>query len=562
MTRRPMRCAIYTRKSSEEGLEQDFNSLDAQREACAAYIESQRHEGWKLVTTRYDDGGYSGGTLERPGLRRLMSDIDAGKIDLIVVYKIDRLTRALNDFAKLVERLDARSASFVSVTQSFNTTTSMGRLTLNVLLSFAQFEREVTGERIRDKIAASKERGMWMGGCVPIGYDCAERKLVVNEAEAKSVRRIFELYSNLRNVFLLRTRLADEGIVSKVRRRRDGTPAGGVVPSTGALFAILRNRIYRGEIEHKGKVYPGQHTAIVKPELWDEVSSTLEATKQRRTTRADVRSPLRGLIVDHLDRSYEPVHTTKGGRRYRYYVSRREDNEKDPLGKQGRLPAVELESQIAAAIAKLLTSESDVLGATSIAEDDAARRGELLKAAASLAQVSSTDCWIRYRTFIQRVVVRADAIDLALDASRLRHALLGHRGFNGSLSDSTAATITLSTPVGLYRTGHDLRLVVNNGPSAGEAGRQDAPLMKLIARGRYWYKQLTSGEMTSLHAIASAEGLSERYISRVISGSLLAPDIIEKIAQGRHPVRMTVKSLKLRPPILWEEQRRQFGMPL
>jgi hypothetical protein len=403
---------------------------------------------------------------------------------------------------------------------------------------------------------------MWMGGCVPIGYDCVDRKLVVNEAEARSVRKIFELYRDLRNVFLLRTRLADEGIVSKIRRRHDGTVTGGLLPSVGALFAILRNRIYRGEIEHKGKVYAGQHEAIVSTELWDSVSATLDATKQRRTTRAEAKSPLRSLIVDDLDRVYEPVHTTKGGRRYRYYVSRREDNAKDPQGRQGRVPAVELESQIASAIATFLTSEGEVLSVIAIPDDDASRRSDLLKAADQLANVGSSDRWIRYRPLIQRIVVQSNAIALTLDASRLRHALLGHRGFEGSPHPDFAPTVTLSIPVALYRTGHDLRLVVSNGPAAGESGRQDAPLMKLIARGRHWYKQLTSGEMTSLRAIARAEGLSERYVSRVISGSLLAPDIIEKIVQGRHPIRFTVKSLKLRPPVLWDEQRRKFGMPI
>ncbi|HEU4662418.1 MAG TPA: hypothetical protein VFS55_00145, partial [Dokdonella sp.] len=301
---------------------------------------------------------------------------------------------------------------------------------------------------------------------------------------------------------------------------------------------------------------------IVGDDLWQAVSSTLDTTKQRRTTRADARSPLRSLIVDHRGRAYEPVHTTKGGRRYRYYVSKREDTPKDAQAKQARLPAVELESLIAAAIASFLRCEVDVLSGTAIPEDDVARRQELLQAAARFAEVNPSEHWIRYRPLIRRIVVREDAIDLAVDAQHLRHVLLGHTSIESPSPGDAAPSIAITIPVALYRTGHDLRLVVNNGPAAGEAGRQDAALMKLIARGRHWYKQLTSGEMTSLRAIAAAEGLSDRYVSRVISGSLLAPDIVEKITQGRQPVRMTVKSLKLRPPVLWDEQRRQFGMPL
>jgi DNA invertase Pin-like site-specific DNA recombinase len=360
---RTLRCAIYTRKSSEEGLEQEFNSLDAQREACVAYITSQRQEGWRLVPTRYADGGFSGGTLERPALQQLLIDLDASKVDLIVVYKIDRLTRSLHDFAKLVERLDARQASFVSVTQSFNTTTSMGRLTLNVLLSFAQFEREVTGERIRDKIAASKQKGIWMGGCVPIGFDCVERKLVVNQGEAKVVNRIFEIYRDVGNVCRLRDQLQREGLVSKIRTRRNGKLAGGLQFSGGALFAILKNRIYLGEITHKGSIYPGQHEAILSRALFESVQEVLERNSQRITARAQVRSPLRRLIFDELGRHYEPVHTTKGGRRYSYYVSKPEENGKHPKRKQGRLPGKELEAHVCERIMRFLTDEGELTAA-------------------------------------------------------------------------------------------------------------------------------------------------------------------------------------------------------
>src|SRR3989337_1488741 len=278
VTRRPsrrLRCAIYTRKSSDEGLEQAFNSLDAQREACAAFVLSQTHEGWSVLPTLYDDGGYSGGTLERPALQRLLADIADAKVDVVVVYKIDRLTRSLFDFAKIVEAFDARGVSFVSITQQFNTTTSMGRLTLNVLLSFAQFEREVAGERIRDKIAASKKKGMWMGGLPPLGYDVQNRKLVVNEQEALTVLHIFRRYVELKSVRALQADLDDAGIRSKWRKLADGTQYGGQKFSRGALYLMLQNRIYRGEITHKGDTYPGQHPAIVEKQLCDQVQAIL-----------------------------------------------------------------------------------------------------------------------------------------------------------------------------------------------------------------------------------------------------------------------------------------------
>ena len=276
--RRPIkraRCAIYTRKSTEEGLEKDFNSLEAQREACAAFIQSQKHEGWTGLSTAYDDGGYSGGTMERPALQRLLADIEAGRIDVIVVYKVDRLTRALSDFAKLVEVFDRRGVSFVSITQQFNTTTSMGRLTLNILLSFAQFERELIGERVRDKVAASKKKGMWMGGTVPLGYDAKDRKLVINKAEARTVVDIYRRYLRLKSVRALQMELDAAGIRSKQRIRPDGTDHGNQRFSQGALYLLLQNRTYRGEATHKGNAYPGEHSAIIEKPLWDAVQAVL-----------------------------------------------------------------------------------------------------------------------------------------------------------------------------------------------------------------------------------------------------------------------------------------------
>ena len=319
-----MLCAIYTRKSSEEGLEQAFNSLDAQREACAAFVLSQKHEGWEVLPTLYDDGGFSGGTMDRPALQRLLSDIREHKVDVVVVYKIDRLTRSLFDFAKIVEAFDARSVSFVSITQQFNTTTSMGRLTLNVLLSFAQFEREVAGERIRDKIAASKQKGMWMGGLPSLGYDVQNRKLVVNEEEAGTVAHIFRRYVELRSVRVLQEELDVAGIRSKRRILADGTPFGGQKLSRGALYLMLQNRIYRGEITHKGNAYPGEHQPIVDEVLWDQVQAILAENRVDRATGADAKQPslLAGLIFDESGERLTPSHAVKKGTRYRYYVSR------------------------------------------------------------------------------------------------------------------------------------------------------------------------------------------------------------------------------------------------
>ena len=310
---RRLRCAIYTRKSSEEGLDMEFNSLDAQREACEAYIASQRSEGWVATRERYDDGGFSGGTLERPGLKQLLADIDDGLIDVVVVYKIDRLSRSLMDFSKLVEIFDRNGVTFVSVTQSFNTTTSMGRLTLNILLSFAQFEREVIGERIRDKVAASRKRGIWMGGYVPLGYDVQDRKLLVNDAEAASVRRIFERFVELGSATVL---------ARELRRDRFRNKQGTLIDK-GYLYRLLNNRVYRGEAVHKGKAYPGEHDAIIDNDLWDRTHAILQESPRKRANNSRSRTPalLKGLIFSDTGAAMTPTSTKKGAKLYRYYVS-------------------------------------------------------------------------------------------------------------------------------------------------------------------------------------------------------------------------------------------------
>src|SRR6185312_8156548 len=358
MTNR-QRCAIYTRKSSEEGLEQGFNSLDAQREACEAFIKSQKHEGWSCLGGRYDDGGLSGATIERPALQRLLSDVGDGKIDVVVVYKVDRLTRSLADFAKIVEIFDAAGVSFVSVTQQFNTTTSMGRLTLNVLLSFAQFEREVTGERIRDKIAASKQKGMWMGGWVPIGYDRKDRTLVVNEEEARTVRTIFELFLKLRNVRKVQAELARLRLTTKPYPTSTGKVLGGQPFSRGHIYRILSNPLYIGKIAHKAVRHAGQHPRIIEQEIWDAVSALIGSNRREHRVRAKAghASLLAGLIYDEAGRPLVSSHSTKNGKRYLYYITSDGSGRHPAPAAQAklRLPAVDVDAFVISALKRFLT---------------------------------------------------------------------------------------------------------------------------------------------------------------------------------------------------------------
>jgi site-specific DNA recombinase len=543
---RAVRCAIYTRKSSDEGLEQSFNSLDAQREACVAYIQSQRHEGWKLLPHHYDDGGFSGGTMDRPALRSLLSDIDAGRVDLVVVYKVDRLTRALTDFAKIVERFDAKAVSFVSVTQSFNTTTSMGRLTLNVLLSFAQFEREVTGERIRDKIAASKRKGMWMGGLVPLGYDVNDRKLVVNTSEAAQVQHIFERYRVLANVDALRRELKDGGYRSKVRII-EGKRTSFVL-SNGALTRILTNPLYRGHIHHRGELHPGQHQAIVSEGLWTSVKSVLIQRQRSSTTipRAQGRNPLLGLLTDGQQRSFYASYTKKPGHApYRYYVTKRSDDHKAL-----RLPAEELEAHVRGALVGYVRDAQRVLTDLRIAEQSRDIKATLSKLKA-LAEPKS-ESWTRWRLLLVGVVYANDALTLSLDRVALAKEL--------GIDSVDGAAISIVYPVRLHRTGHDLRLVIPAQNRESEAAKRNPSLIKFIAQGRKWYKQLTTGQRTTLKAIAAEEGVTERYIARVMRGSLLAPDIIQQVLDGKQPVTLTVQKLMQPFPSYWVDQRRFFGV--
>jgi DNA invertase Pin-like site-specific DNA recombinase len=409
---RKLRCAVYTRKSSEEGLDMEFNSLDAQREACEAYVASQKPEGWVLVPERYDDGGFSGGTLERPALRRLLADIEDGRVDVIVVYKIDRLSRSLMDFAKLVEVFDRKGVTFVSVTQSFNTTTSMGRLTLNILLSFAQFEREVIGERIRDKFAASRRKGMWMGGWAPLGYDIKDRKLVINETEATTVRRIFERFAKCRSTLTVVRELAAEGFVNKYGQRLD----------KGRIYKLLHNRVYVGDAVHKGTAYPGEHEAIVSKALWDKAQAVLAESPKVRAGRTRAQTPalLKGLIFGPDGRAMSPTHTRRGGKLYRYYVSQTVIKGGADDSPVARLPAAEIEAAVIDQIRTLVRSPEIVVATWRVAREniDGLTEDDVREALARF-----DDLWNELfpaeqtrivRMLVERVDVDRDAIDVRL----------------------------------------------------------------------------------------------------------------------------------------------------
>jgi DNA invertase Pin-like site-specific DNA recombinase len=551
---RKIRCAIYTRKSSDEGLDQAFNSLDAQREACAAYIASQRHEGWKLLPDRYDDGGLSGGTLERPALQRLLDDIDAGRIDMVVVYKIDRLTRSLADFARLVERLEQASCSFVSVTQSFNTSSSMGRLTLNVLLSFAQFEQEVTAERIRDKIAASKKKGLWMGGTVPLGYDRhpdpSTRELVVNADEARTVRRLFALYAELGCLRRVTEAAAREALRSKRRARTDGTVSGAGPLSRGQIHYLLRNPVYRGKICHKQKTWPGRHPAIIDDGLWTEVQDKLQAAARRPrrgagdAQRSSSPAPLTGKLRDETGDRLTPTHTNRHGRRLRYYVSNRLiSGGPDPTG--WRLPGPALERALrdvlcdhleAAAFAHRVLATPDASQAASVAAVVNQFVGHLRK--------DTDHAWADH---IAEGRLARDSIEIDLDANKLAEALsLRAEGLAPSLCRITA-------PLRLRRRGVEPKII------AGDPVPAPHPhLRAMLIRAHRWANALKAGQ--PLSAIAKAEGVSESFLRTRAQLAFLAPKIQAAILDGTQPPALTLKRLTERSlPLDWAEQERIFG---
>jgi DNA invertase Pin-like site-specific DNA recombinase len=539
-------CATYTRKSSEEGLEQDFNSLDAQREACEAYIRSQAGEGWKPVKARYDDGGLSGGNLDRPGLQQLLADIEDGKIDTVVVYKVDRLSRSLADFAKIVDVLDAHDVSFVSVTQQFNTTTSMGRLTLNMLLSFAQFEREVTGERIRDKIAASKRKGLWMGGYVPLGYEADGRALKIVESEAETVRTIFRLYLELGNVRLVKEEADRQGLRSKARLGADEKMRGGGSLGRGHIYRLLNSPIYIGYVPHKGERYEGQHPAIVDQETWEAVQKRLAEQAPARTRRGVSERPsaLRGKLFDESGAALTPSHAVKGGRRYRYYVSRKSGEgatrRDGAAGGQGwRLPAQEIERIVEGAAMELLRDESELACAARESGIPEARIAPLLAAAGRRKGKAFP--------LIHRVDLSQEQVVLHVNLSEL--------------VDLEAAVVRRAIPIRLRRRGVEMKLVLPG--RSGDAGnaRIDQTLVKAVVRARDWFDRLASGQVESFAEIARAEGVTGRYVAHVIPLAFLAPDIVASILAGTQPVDLTAQKLikQIDLPLDWAEQRELLG---
>ena len=591
---RRLRCAIYTRKSSDEGLEQSFNSLHAQRDACEAYVASQKHEGWVLLPAAYDDGGLSGGSLERPALQSLLDDIRSGAVDIVVVYKVDRLTRSLADFAKLTELFDLHGASFVSVTQQFNTSTSMGRLTLNVLLSFAQFEREVAGERIRDKIALSKRRGMWMGGLPPLGYDGIDRQLVVNEAEAATVRLIFERYLALGSIPELKRSLDRDGIVSKRRVFADGRTAGGVAISRGALHQILHNRLYRGEIAHRGDIHQGNHEAILPQDLWDAVQAKLASQSQRPQGRPNSHredgggidsgsgsscpgangSPSRpaallaGIAFDEAGNRLTPSHTSKKGRRYHYYVSAPLVRG-EPSINGIRVPAGDLDRLVVDAVGKHL---NDAVWLSKHPGEglDAVALGRLIEAAGALAnglplthartgdtgngRLPDAAPHLSIRSLLDRVTVGRQRVVLSVNRSRLCDAL-NRLDPSLCLTDRGGEPIAIHVDARPLRCGKQVRLVV--GDVTSKTPNHDRDLIDLLRNAHRWFEALKSGRRSSIAEIARRDGIDTAEVSRSITLAFLAPDIVETILTGRQPMTLTLERLRAcRPlPMDWNEQR-------
>jgi DNA invertase Pin-like site-specific DNA recombinase len=562
-----LRCAIYTRKSSEEGLEQDFNSLDAQREACEAFIASQKREGWTLIGEMYDDGGFSGATMERPAFQRLLSNMSAGWIDVVVVYKVDRLTRSLSDFAKIVEIFDRHTVSFVSVTQQFNTTSSMGRLTLNILLSFAQFEREVTGERIRDKIAASKKKGIWMGGQPALGYDVKDRKLILNNAEAETVRHIFRRYTELKTVRELKEALDGAGIMSKVRTASDGSRYGGRPIARGALYLMLQNRIYRGEIVHKGNSYPGEHEAIVDETLWNNVQAILAQNRVERVNGTPGNEPnlLTGILFDAQGGRMSPTHANKKGTRYRYYISRSLLGGSAKAKAQGqRIPAVTLESLVICRICGWLTEPAGFHQAIQHAAFDALTQKRLIEHARDFAKhgsdLGSGGLHAFMRSSIVRVQVHADRIDIVLDQDRVCRSLDETAKQNEPLDNAQpeANRLVVSIPARLKRTGKEMRLVVGDGL---QPATPDNGLVRLLVRANAIRDRLLADRSLTLEDIAKAEGVVPSYATRLFRLTILAPDIVSAILSGRHPPELTARRLMddTRLPLDWNEQRHRLG---
>jgi site-specific DNA recombinase len=527
------RCAIYTRKSTEHNLELAFNSLDAQREACEAYITSQAHEGWRLIPSRYDDGAFSGASLARPALQQLLADVRAGNIDIVLVYKVDRLTRSLGDFATLIEMFDANRVSFVSVTQSFNTSSSMGRLTLNVLLSFAQFERELIGERVRDKIAASKRKGIWVGGPVPLGYAVVDKKILVVAAEAAAVRTIFARYLELGSIRALAKDLDRQGIRSKPRRLSNGRFVGGKRFGVGALAHLLKNRFYIGEVAYRGEVHRGEHEPIVNSALFEAVQGKLAAQAVARRCRLRG-SPaiLSGRLFDICGNRMSPTHTNKGGARYRYYISQTVlQGKPQPPGLVGRVPAAEIEAFVVAALRNHL---------------DAGCAGE---------QLPDNDRELIER-HLERVTLSLTHLELRLRQSR-QAARADNAANNGSSATPNAKVTTITLPW-TARVPAAVKGVIHvpahNTPIT--PSRRET-LLTAIAKARTWAEDLAHGRVASCALLARRESKVERHIRLLLPLAFLSPRIVSGLLEGTAPARLTATALARALPWSWVEQEQR-----
>jgi len=544
--RRSVRCAIYTRVSTESGLDQDFNSLDAQYDAAQAYIRSQAHAGWSLVRTRYDDGGFSGGSTDRPALQQLLADIRAHRITVIVVYKVDRLTCSLADFAKLVELFDAHGVSFVSVTQQFNTTTSMGRLTLNVLLSFAQFEREVTSERIRDKIGASKRKGLWVGGVVPLGYRARDRKITVVADEVKTVRHIFRRYLDLGSLNLLLADLRRTGVKTKLRPLSNGRTIGGIPFTRGSLAAFLRNRFYIGEVSYKGEIFPGEQPAILDRALFEAVQDKLD---QQRTNHAKARqksqSLLTGRIFDARGNRMTPSHSVKNGVRYRYYISSvLIQGQTDKAAKLNRVPAAQIEALIVSALRERhagQANEVEAQGSRSSSDQD------LISA------------------HIARVDVNPDHFAVQLSAKTgqqdgKQDQALSRKGPARDHANPNIMVIPWRKPP----SKRPREIILPAGPSSHQDSRPiraetRARLVTAIAKGRRWLDELIAGTLTTVEEIATTENCTVRQVNMTISLAFLAPNLVQAAVEGRVPRGVGVANLR-DAPTEWSRQYARLGL--
>jgi site-specific DNA recombinase len=563
-----LRCAVYTRKSHEEGLDQDFNSLDAQSESCRAYILSQAGLGWQLRDRSYDDGGISGGHMDRPGLQALIADIEAGLIDVVVVYKVDRLTRSLSDFSRLFEAFDKHCVSFVSVTQAFNTTTSMGRLTLNVLLSFAQFEREVTAERIRDKIAASKVKGMWMGGLVPLGYRSEGRKLVIEEegqrkdeglGEAETVRTIFRLYIEHRNVRLVKLALDEIGVLSKQRTTKTGKTTGGKPFSRGHLHRILTNPVYIGKIVHKGVVHDGLHEPIISQEVWEETQALLETNTGNRPHKTNANSSLilAGLLEDTESQPLVPHYTKAHGKRYQYYVSR--DLKTGDQDSGWRIPAMTIEPVVLSLLIEHLTDNQKLIQLLHLDRADATLLQALLASAKALATELKCNDLKALQSMISKlikcIILERGQIIICLNDTGLAE----YFPVIQSITDEGTSDFSITAPINIRRRGQEMKMVL--GAKAVPASNVDDALVLLVARAVLLRHQLDTNEITSIGEYAEAQGIHHSDAKKLVPLGYLAPSIIEDILKGHQPVELTARELHLMTdlPLCWAEQRQRLA---